>query len=101
MEERLVEVTKDYELVKVSATFSKKVQVAQYEPIDASCSITETCKKAEAGETYDRLYEFCKNRVTAKIEEELSEKAKVAVIEADKKRIEQLPEGKKDPQLGF
>ena len=75
------EVTKDTELSRVSATFSKKVQVKQYEPVGGACSVTEYCKKDEKDETYDRLYEWCKERVLAKIEAELEEDKKNPVDE--------------------
>jgi len=90
----LIELTKDIELAKVSATFSMKKQVKQFEPVDASCSITETCKKEEVEETYERLYETCKKLVLSKIEKETGDTAKIALIEADKKLIAQSPESK-------
>ena len=76
-----IELTKDHELVKVSATFGKKVQVRQFEPVDSSLSISEMCKKDEVDATYERLYNFCKERVLAKIEAELEEAKKNPVDE--------------------
>ena len=68
-----IELTKDHELAKVSATFSKKIQLKQFEPVDASCSVTETCRREEVEETYNRLYETCKKLVLSKIEKETGE----------------------------
>lgn len=53
--------------VRVSASYSKKVQIKQYEPLDISCSLTEICGPKDVEKTYSRLFLTCKNFVDDRI----------------------------------
>lgn len=64
---RPTEITLDTELVKVSATFSQKIQVKQFEPADASCSLSKYCEPDKIKETYDELFTTCKKFVEEKL----------------------------------
>lgn len=56
-------------VAEVRASYSEKKQIKQYEPIDISCSLTETCEPDKVEETYARLFlqcrEFVKSRINA------------------------------------
>ena len=59
--------------MKISAGFTKKVMIKQYEPVEVSCFVEEDCIDSSAPyeRDYDRLFKFCKEQVEAKIAEEL------------------------------
>lgn len=54
-------------MAEVRVSYSEKKQVKQYEPIDVSCSLTETCAPDKIEETYDRLFLMCREFVKSKI----------------------------------
>ena len=60
--------------MKISAGFTKKVMIKQYEPVEVSCFMEEEAvlkNRKEMDEAYELLFQFCKDQVEAKIAEEL------------------------------
>ena len=42
-------------MIKISRSFSKKVQIAQFEPIESFCAAEMECEESEAGEIARKL----------------------------------------------
>jgi len=78
--------------VRVSASYSRKVQLKQYEPLDVSCSLTEVCGPKDVEKTYDRLFLTCKNFVDEKILMELPQ----TLFESKLSNKEKAEKGKLD-----
>jgi len=60
--------------MRITASYSKKVQVAQYEPVEISCFVEEDLDEFEDAtnaEAYEYLFNFCKEQVTKRIDAEL------------------------------
>ncbi len=62
--------------MRISASYSKKVQLQQYEPIEISCFVETDADKIVIGksteEKYNQLFNFCKAQVEKRIEAELN-----------------------------
>lgn len=93
--------------MKISRSFSRTIQVKQYEPASFFCAIEEEiADPGEARTTSDQLYEMAKEFVEEDIENfqinDLSKKVEIRLKEAEFK----LEQAKKDktpniPQLEF
>ena len=68
--------------MKISAGFTKKVMIKQYEPVEVSCfvedeinlgtdEVSDKSVERTMSHNYDKLFNFCKGQVEAKIAEEL------------------------------
>ena len=70
--------------INITRSFSRKKQVARYEPIDVFCSVTaEGVEIADATKVSKELFDMCKEIVLRDIDEIINEKAR----EEEKKKI--------------
>lgn len=81
----------------VSATYTKKVQVVQYEPAEVSCTLSESCPSNKRKETYEALYNECKENVVARIKLEertttIKKDVKAKVVDNFEPDIPETPE---------
>lgn len=54
--------------IKVSASYSEKVQINKFEPIEVSCSESRTVKSIKEGEkVWEEIFNICKARVKKQI----------------------------------
>ncbi len=62
-EQRLSNRPEPSPLVHVARSFSRKIQIVQFEPIDFFCSLSLECYAEDAGEKSQQAIEWCKNEV--------------------------------------
>jgi len=54
--------------IKISASYNKKVQVKQYEPIEIGCFVEQDFEKNDnMEEDYRQLFDFCKEQVEKRV----------------------------------
>lgn len=55
------------DLVQVARSFSRKIQIVQYQPVDFFCSLSLQCYAEDAAVKSQQAVEFCKKQVQADI----------------------------------
>jgi nucleoid-associated protein YejK len=61
--------------IEVSRSYSKKVQIKQFEPIDAFCAAKAEVDKKDMIKISKELFEFCRNQVEKDIDDIVNERA--------------------------
>jgi hypothetical protein len=79
------------ELIEVSASYSQKLQINAYEPIEVFAALKQQCPKSRAGEVWKELYAICKAQVEWGLQVKVQEKLKVETRRA--RKIEQKQRG--------
>lgn len=74
-------------LIEIARSYTRKINLGNYESLDVFCSAKEEVPKKEAEKTSERLFKFCKKEVIKSVDEYRS------------KQIEDLPA--KEPQGTF
>jgi hypothetical protein len=66
----------EYMIKEISRSFSKTIQLNEYEPIQSFCSITAECDEKTVEEVSKSIYQLCKAIVELEIEEARVDKNK-------------------------
>ena len=73
---------KEIKLIETARSYSRKVNIGNYESIDYFCSAKEEVPKSQAVKTSERLFQFCKDAVEKSIAEYHEEKLQKSIIKS-------------------
>ncbi len=64
-------------LVEVTRSFSRKLQLGNYESIDIFCSYKTECTPEEAAQASESAYAFCRREVMRGVKEQRKKMARI------------------------
>jgi hypothetical protein len=88
---------KELKLVEVCASYSRKINMGNFESRDVFCSHKEECKPSEAEATYRRIFHFCKTMADLEAEQ-IIEAHKEPVIDVNEDAYPAKPIGQSTPK---